>query len=818
MRIPAAKNTPKGLPDLMAYAALLEPGIVLTKDGRLLAGLQFAGPDNDSLTVDELNRVSAQMNAKLMRLGEGWGLHVDAVRRATVGYPARERQHFPDDVTQWIDDERRVRFEGVGEHYETAYYIVLSYMPPSVARSRLEQMMYSDSSTGEAATQADKVLDEFVGVVHGFAMDLRDIGPVRSLAGEEGDCNGVSVRRDGLVSLLHQYICGRPEELNIPSSVIFLDSLLGRFDLIAGLEPILDGAHLRVVAIDAYPPETWPGILRGLDRLPLEYRWSNRFLYLDKEAAKAEIQRFRRRWGQQQRGLLDQIFQTDRGGVNRDAVEMVDETEEALAAVSGELVAFGYYTSVVVLQDEDVVRLDSAVKQVMAALRRCGCSARLETLNSMDAWIGSLPGHNWANVRRPLIHTLNLADLLPLTSLWPGREHNPCDMYPPESPPLVYADTDGASIFRLNLHVRDVGHTLILGPTGSGKSTLLALLAAQFRKYSQSQIFCFDKGFSMYCLTRAAGGVHFDIAGEGEGEMLVLSPLQDLTNQDDLAWAEGWLRDCCELQMGSPLSPDQRGALRQAVKSLSEAPPAHRSLSDAVDQLQATELRSALSAYIRGEGTMGHLLDGTQDGLSLTSFATFELESLMNYDDRDKLPVLLYLFRRVEKALTGLPALIILDEAWLMLAHAVFRNKIVEWLKVMRKSNAAVVMATQSLSDATNSGILDVLLESTATRIFLPNAAANTDISSQMYRQVGMNAAEIDLVAAAKPKQQYYAVSADGARLFDLGLGPATLAFCGQSGPAARAAVDECISTNGDGWPVVWLRQHGVDPTTLTVQ
>ena len=79
--------------------------------------------------------------------------------------------------------------------------------------------------------------------------------------------------------------------------------------------------------------------------------------------------------------------------------------------------------------------------------------------------------------------------------------------------------------------------------------------------------------------------------------------------------------------------------------------------------------------------------------------------------DRNLIPVLLYLFRRIEKRLTGEPSLLILDEAWLMLGHPVFRDKIREWLKVLRKANCAAVLAPQSISDADRSAIIDVLKE-----------------------------------------------------------------------------------------------------------
>lgn len=107
--------------------------------------------------------------------------------------------------------------------------------------------------------------------------------------------------------------------------------------------------------------------------------------------------------------------------------------------------------------------------------------------------MGTLPGHGVENVRRPIINTMNLADLMPTSSIWTGLDHAPCPMYPPSSPPLMSGVTNGSTPFRLNLHVRDVG-LLIFGPTGAGKSTLLGLLAAQLRRYPGMSIFAFGQG------------------------------------------------------------------------------------------------------------------------------------------------------------------------------------------------------------------------------------------------------------------------------------------------------------------------------------
>jgi type IV secretion system protein VirB4 len=194
----------------------------------------------------------------------------------------------------------------------------------------------------------------------------------------------------------------------------------------------------------------------------------------------------------------------------------------------------------------------------------------------------------------------------------------------------------------------------------------------------------------------------------------------------------------------------------------------------------------------------------------LDSFTVFEVEDLMNLSPKYGLPILLYLFRRIERALRGQPAAIFLDEAWLMLGHAVFRDKIREWLRVMRKANCVVIMATQSLSDAINSGIVDILKDSCATKIFLPNANARDEDSGAIYRRFGLNDREIELIAGATPKKDYYVRTDEHQRLIDLVLGPLALAFVGVSDKESVAQVKRCQDQFGEEWVQEWLRRRGL--------
>jgi len=429
----------------------------------------------------------------------------------------------------------------------------------------------------------------------------------------------------------------------------------------------------------------------------------------------------------------------------------------------------------------------------------------------MEAYLGSLPGHGVENVRRPLLNTMNLADLLPISTIWTGREYAPCPMYPALSPPIMHCVTQGSTPFRLNLHVGDVGHTFMFGRTGAGKSTHLAILASQLRRYQGMHIFAFDKGMSLYPLTEAIhatsgghSGKHFTVAADDE--TLAFCPLQYLQTKSDRAWAMEWINIILALN-GLNTSPSQRNEIGNAIINMHNS--GARTLSEFTVTIQDEAIREALKQYTI-DGAMGHLLDAEEDGLELTDFTVFEIEELMNLGDRYALPVLLYLFRRIERSLTGQPTAIILDEAWVMLGHAVFREKIREWLKVLRKANCFVLMATQNLSDAANSGILDVIIESTASKIFLPNIYAREEDATALYRRMGLNSRQIELLATAIPKRHYYYVSEEGCRLYDLALGPLALAFVGSSDKDSVAAIKKLKSTHGHEWVDEWLARKGL--------
>lgn len=794
-----------GVADLLNYASVVEDGIIACKNGSLMAAWVYSGEDSANSTDEQREYVSDMLNSALSAMGDGWMIHVDAVRHPTASYPERASSHFPDAISKAIDEERRQLFESMGTMYEGYFVLTVTWFPPLLAEAKFTDLMFEDESRPASRKQRfQTILESFRKNIQTLESRLSSVLKMTRLGAETYETQDGSLEvYDTFLQYLQFCITGIRQPIHLPSCPVHLDALLGGQELWGGTIPKIGKNFIQIVAIEGFPQASIPGMLSILTDMDVEYRWSSRFIFLDPHTAKAHIDKYRRQWRQKQRGLIDAVFQTN-GPLNADAVAMTQDAEEAHAEVESGEVGAGYYTSVLVLMSEDREEVEASALKLQKQIFNLGFAARIESVNTMDAFFGSLPGHGHENVRRPLISTRTLGDLLPSSSIWTGSETAPCPLYPVDSPALCYCVTTGNSPFRLNLHVRDLGHTLIFGPTGAGKSTALALLATQMRRYEGANIFVFDKGLSMYATTKACGGQHFAVADDSS--KLQFCPLQYLDTSEDRAWALDWIDNILALN-GVTTTPRERNEISDALMNMSRT--GGKNFQSFNRYVQSKSIREALHPYTI-QGPMGALLDADADGLSLASFTTFEMESLLNLGDKWALPVLWYLFRRIEKALHGQPAFILLDEAWIMLGHPVWREKVREWAKVLRKLNCVLILSTQNISDAANSPIFDVIIESTPTKLFLPNPQARNESIAEVYSKIGLNRHQIEIIASARAKSEYYLVSELGCRLFSFALGPLALAFVGASDRESVLNIQKLEREVGDKWPLVWMESKGI--------
>jgi len=786
------------LADHLPWAALVAPGVVLNKDGSFQRTLRFRGPDLESATEAELMAAAARVNNLLKRFGSGWALFFEAERVEALGYPD---SFFPDPASWLVDAERRAGFEGGREHYESFYHLTLVWLPPADSEARAERTLVEGGAApgerdwrealGRFVADTDRALD----LLAGLMPEVRALGDAETL------------------TFLHNAVSGSRHRVEVPDVPAYLDGVIADTPFTGGLEPMLGDLHLRTLTLFGYPALSRPGILDALNHEGFAYRWVTRFIALDRTDATKALTRLRRMWFNKRKSvtaLLREVMTNQPVQLlDSDADNKVADADLALQELGQDHVAFGYLTVTITVADADPAVADEKVRAVERVVNGLGFTAKRERLNAVEAWLSSLPGQVYANVRQPIVHTLNLAHLMPLSSAWAG---------PPSNahlggPPLLLAETSGSTPFRLSTHVGDVGHMLVVGPTGAGKSVLLALVALQFRRYSGARIFIFDKGWSARAAVLAMGGAHHELgagAGGAAGEpALAFQPLRKIHEPGERAWAAEWLAALIEHEK-LPVTPEVKDSLWSALLSLASAPAEERTLTGLSLLLQSNRLKSALQPYTL-EGPFGSLLDAAGERLALADVHCFETETLMGRPGAVP-PVLSYLFHRLEEKFDGRPTLLLLDEAWLFLDNPLFAARIREWLKTLRKKNVAVIFATQSLADIASSSIAPAIVESCPQRIFLPNDRAGEPQARAAYEAFGLNARQIELIARATPKRAYYLQSRRGNRLFELALGPIALSLCGASDPASQHRIDRLLEEEGAGeFLARFLEAHGLD-------
>jgi type IV secretion/conjugal transfer VirB4 family ATPase len=790
------RNKPQSLADFLPWVALVAEGVVLNKDGSFQRTARIRGPDLDSATPAELVGTTARLNNALRRLGSGWAVFIEASRNAAQSYP---QSKFPDPVSALVDVERKAQFEEAGAHFESAYYLTFLYLPPAEEAARAEAWLY-EGRRRDGGVDAHEVLKGFIDRTDRVLQLIEGFVP-----------EAVWLSDEETLTYLHSCISTRRHRARVPEVPMYLDAILVDEALAGGLEPRLGKAHLRTLTVLGFPSATYPGILDELNRLAFPYRWSTRAIALDKTDATKILTRIRRQWFAKRKSvmaILKEVMTNEASALlDTDAHNKALDADAALQELGSDLIGQAYVTTTVTVWDDDVRAADEKLRLVEKVIQGRDFTCIAESVNAVEAFLGSLPGHAYANVRQPPVSTLNLAHMIPLSAVWAGPERNEHL----DGPPLLFAKTEGATPFRLSLHVGDVGHTLVVGPTGAGKSVLLALIALQFRRYPGSQIFAFDFGGSIRAAALAMGGDWHDLGGalsDDAVEPVALQPLAAILDPAEQAWAAEWVAGILARE-GVAVTPEAKEHLWSSLTSLASAPAIERTLTGLSVLLQSGTLKRALQSYCVG-GPWGRLLDGETEGLGEADVQVFETEGLIGTAAAPA--VLAYLFHRVERRLDGRPTLLIVDEGWLALDDPTFGAQLREWLKTLRKKNASVVFATQSLADIESSAIAPAIVESCPTRLFLPNERAIEPQITSIYRRFGLNDRQIEIIARATPKRDYYCQSRRGNRLFELGLGDVALAFTAASSKSDQTAIARILAEHGhDGFAAGWLRHKGLD-------
>ncbi len=777
------------LADYLPWVALVAQGVVLNKDGSFQRTARFRGPDLDSAVAAELVAVAGRINNAFRRLGSGWSIFVEAQRHEASTYP---NSIFPDPASAIVDAERKADFEEAGAHFVSGYFLTFLFLPPAEEAARAETWLYEGRE--QSGVDPHEILraftdrtDRVLALLDGFMPECAWLDDAETL------------------TYLHSTVSTKRHRVRVPETPVYLDALLADQPLTGGLEPRLGDQHVRVLTIVGFPTATTPGLLDDLNKLAFAYRWSTRAILLDKTDATKLLTKIRRQWFAKRKSvaaILKEVMTNEASVlVDTDAANKAADADMALQELGADVAGMAYVTATITVWDADPRLAQEKLRLVEKVIQGRDFTAMIETVNAVDAWLGSLPGHAYANVRQPPISTLNLAHMIPLSAVWAGPERD--EHF--GAPPLLYGKTEGSTPFRLSLHVGDVGHTLVVGPTGAGKSVLLALMALQFRRYADAQVFAFDFGGSIRAASLAMGGDWHDLGGgltEGDEFSVSLQPLARIHDTYERAWAADWIVAIL-LREGITITPEVKEHLWTALTSLASAPIGERTITGLCVLLQSNDLKQALRPYCVG-GPYGRLLDAESEHLGSADVQAFEIEGLVGTGAAPA--VLAYLFHRIGDRLDGRPTLLIIDEGWLALDDEGFAGQLREWLKTLRKKNASVIFATQSLSDIDNSAIAPAIIESCPTRLLLPNERAVEPQITAIYRRFGLNDRQIEILARATPKRDYYCQSRRGNRLFELGLSEVGLALCAASSKSDQTLIAQIVAEHGrEGFLTAWL-------------
>lgn len=783
--------------DYLPWAMLVGKGIVLNKDGSLQKTYRYRGRDIDSIAIEDVVSIAWQVNNALKRLDSGWSVWAECRRSPSRYYPKMDTSGKP-----WVvahnENERYRRFSS-GMYYSNEYYLTLSYMPPQDVVGKFFNLFVQKGDT-----HADEKTSPMEEVVSGFVVNAnRWVNIFRSTVvyATELDDSETLTYLHGIISPKNEQTVEAPmipvsnngSGITMCRAPVFLDAILSDTDFVGGIEPSFrDGKedfHLRVVTLNGYPTATVPAVFHSMNALGIDFRFVMRYIALDKIQAIKEAESYAKKWFSQRKSMFGQLKETffhgqqeDESKSDPEAVGKAAEAKQAQSDIANNYVSYGYCTLNFVLMDKDAGVLKNKVETVEKLLNNLGFVAYTEAVNAVSAWFSTHPGNIYANVRRPLISSANVAHLMPISDLWSGDAINKHF----DQPCLFTGVTRTTTPFYVNLHVGDVGHTFIIGPTGSGKSVLLNFLILNFLKYPNAKVFSFDKGKSSYVTAHAVGGAYYDLGTE-DG-VIHFQPFANIENDFERMWAQDWIIDLLTAE-GVDVTPQMKHELWATLTNMAESDKSYRNFSSFVALVQDINIRHALSQYASG-GPYGTFFDATEDLVISSSVQFFEMEQLMYGAKQLVVATLFYLFHRLEQQFDGSPALLVLDEAWSMLDHPQFALKIREWLKVLRKKNVSVVFATQSLSDVIESKIASAILDSVSTRIFLPNPKALDPNVKAIYAQFGLNRKEIENLSVAQQKRFYYLTNVMGNRMFELGLNKDILAIVGGAGPETFTLVD----------------------------
>lgn len=765
------------LSDLLPWVCLVAPSIAILKDGSLMMCMAYDGCDMEGKEDEEINNLADLIERSVIDLDSRISILSTIRRSRTLEYPDGR---FKSAISEHIDVEWRKHIES--KHLLTnQYWMSITYSPPEGMERLVSKIWHSITANAKEEgislldaiktpfsqhknvtfilSQIERHIKDFQDIVENFSGYLTDL---RLRVLQEGElrgflrslCSPASFEAEQTIPL-HGY----PGYLDswLSSDELKVDYINGRYYL------IFKGREIKycvACSVKGWPNPNKPGMLDGLLEMPCELTLSQLFRMTDRHEAESfikSIERFNNNLKFPVGNLLfsavsNQKPKKENETRKRDAAD----AREALMDAANSNRRHGYHNYTILVYGNSPEECDENAKRVINTVQRDGYIAVREHMHLLSAWAGTLPG----NVNQPLrmffVTNENMANIFPVRTFTQGEKIN---KYYTEQrgklyPALTVFPTEFNTPYYFNCHHGDLGHVLVMGPSRSGKSVLVNFLIAQFRRYEEGNVFILDKDYSCRIPTVLQDGVHIDPLSEDRP--VKLNPCKMLGNPEHVAWFKDWVEILITYRDGAILSADDSKTLWDVIQNLRSLNPDKWRLK-ALHSMLPKHLQIKLEPWI--EGGQYPLFDNDEDSFSFGGFTCIENGALLNSLNKT-LPIAFaeYAFKRLEMMLDGTPTLIYVEEFWFLMANEFYCGRFRDWLKTLGKRNAFMLMSTQSLDDIEKSSIFSTIVDNVPTRVFLPNSQAY--VHRDMYRdKFGLNDKQIDRIARATPKRQYYIVS-----------------------------------------------------------
>ena len=525
----------------------------------------------------------------------------------------------------------------------------------------------------------------------------------------------------------------------------------------------VDDYYVKVLTLKEPSAHTFPLLLKGLLDVRANYHVVTEWKKEEPGKTRRNIQAKRRHFHNTKRSFISQVNLNDAAPQDT----LLDDSKESQVRELGKGIEeielhgnyFGQFSLTVVIYDRELAVVERAAAEFYKVFSVHDAQLYEERYNLLNSFLAAVPGNYAFNLRSLYLLNTNYADLSFLFTLHQGETRN----NHLRSEYLAVLETNHGTPYFLNLHYRDVAHSMILGRTGSGKSFLLNFLITNLQKYDPLT-FIFDLGGSFESLTRLFGGTYLRVGAESSD--FSINPFCLPPTKPNLDFLALFVKVLLGRTFGT-LDPATERELYEQIENLYSLDPALRTL-DILANTLPRPLAYALAKWLRG-GQFGFLFDNPEDTISFSRFQCFDFQQMSRYPELLE-PLLFYVLHRANEVIatrdiSSTFKAFFIDEAWVFLKNPSIRQYVTEALKTWRKHNAAMILSTQSLDELKRSELLDVILESCATKIFL----ANPDMDQELYRrQFHLNDTEIALIAALLPKQQFLIKTPELAKVANL--------------------------------------------------